>query len=96
MTAFLTLRLGDEQSLQNKATIAQYTASMLNKGTKNLNRQQLKDTLDKLKSQVNVGGGGNNTSINIESTKDNLPKVLAIVNDILKNPVFDEKEFACE
>lgn len=93
VTAFLTLRLGDEQSLQNKATIAQYTASMLNKGTKNLNRQQLKDTLDKLKSQVNVGGGGNNTSINIESTKDNLPKVLAIVNDILKNPVFDEKEF---
>ncbi len=93
VTAFLTLRLGDEQSLQNKATIAQYTASMLNKGTKNLNRQQLKDTLDKLKSQVNVGGGDNNTSINIESTKDNLPKVLAIVNDILKNPVFDEKEF---
>jgi zinc protease len=91
--ANITIRIGDEQSLQNKATISEYTASMLNKGTKNLNRQQLKDTLDKLKSQVNVGGGGNNISVNIESTKDNLPKVLAIVNDILKNPVFDEKEF---
>ncbi len=91
--ANITLRMGDEQSLQNKATISQYTASMLNKGTKTLSRQQLKDTLDKLKSQVNIGGGGNNVGISIESTKDNLPKVLAIVNDILKNPVFDEKEF---
>lgn len=91
--ANITLRLGDETSLQNKSTISQFTASMLNKGTKSMNRQQLKDTLDKLKAQVNVGGGGNSVNVSIESTKDNLPKVLAIVTDILKNPVFDANEF---
>ena len=91
--ANITLRIGDEQSLQNKATISQYTASMLNKGTKNLTRQQIKDTLDKLKSQVNVFGGGNNVNVSIESSKDNLPKALAIVTEILRNPSFDEKEF---
>ena len=89
----ITLRIGDEVSLQNKATIAQYTASMLNKGTKSMNRQQIKDTLDKLKAQVNIGGGGNSVSASIETTKDNLPKVLAIVTDILKNPTFDANEF---
>ncbi|CAH0996246.1 hypothetical protein EMA8858_02377 [Emticicia aquatica] len=91
--ANITLRIGDEQSLQNKLTISQFTAAMLNKGTKNMSRQQLKDTLDKLKAQVNVGGGGNSVSASIESTKENLPKVLAIVTDILKNPVFDANEF---
>jgi zinc protease len=91
--ANITLRIGDEQSLQNKQTISSFTASMLNKGTKNLNRQQIKDSLDKIKSQVFVGGGGNNIVVNIESNKENLPKALAIVTDILKNPVFDANEF---
>jgi zinc protease len=89
----ITLRIGDEQSLQNKSTIASFTASMLNKGTKTMSRQQLKDTLDKLKAQVNIGGGGNSVSASIETTKENLPKVLAIVTDILKNPTFDAEEF---
>ncbi len=89
----ITLRIGDEQSLQNKSTIAGFTASMLNKGTKTMSRQQLKDTLDKLKAQVNIGGGGNSVSASIETTKENLPKVLAIVTDILKNPTFDAEEF---
>ncbi|WP_435353478.1 M16 family metallopeptidase [Emticicia sp. SJ17W-69] len=91
--ANITLRIGDEQSLQNKSTVAGYTASMLNKGTKTMSRQQLKDTLDKLKAQVNIGGGGNSVSASIETTKDNLPKVLEIVTDILKNPTFDAEEF---
>ena len=91
--ANITLRIGDEQSLQNKSTIAQFAASMLNKGTKTMSRQQLKDTLDKLKAQVNIGGGGNSVNASIETTKENLPKVLAIVTDILKNPVFDADEF---
>ncbi|PLK44182.1 pitrilysin family protein [Emticicia sp. TH156] len=91
--ANIVLRMGDEQSLQNKQTIASFTASMLNKGTKTMSRQQIKDTLDKLKAQVFIGGGGNSVSLNIESNKENLPKALAIVNDILKNPVFDANEF---
>ncbi|WP_259015602.1 M16 family metallopeptidase [Emticicia fluvialis] len=91
--ANIVLRMGDEQSLQNKQTIASFTASMLNKGTKTMSRQQIKDTLDKLKAQVFIGGGGNSVSVNIESNKENLPKALAIVNDILKNPVFDANEF---
>lgn len=91
--ANIVLRMGDEQSLQNKQTMASFAASMLNKGTKNMTRQQIKDTLDKLKAQVFIGGGGNNVSVNIESNKENLPKAFAIVDDILKNPVFDANEF---
>jgi len=89
----LTLRLGDEKSLQNKSLISQFTASMLNKGTQHLSRQQLKDTLDKLKAQVNIGGGGNSVSASIETTKENLDKVLAIMIDMLRHPIFDANEF---
>ncbi len=89
----LTLRLGEEKSLQNKGLISQFTAAMLNKGTSNLSRQQLKDTLDKLKAQVIIGGSGNTVSASIEATKENLDKVLAITTDMLRHPIFDANEF---
>lgn len=88
----LNLRIGDENSLQNKAEIAQLAAAMLRRGTASKTRQQLNDELDKLQSQVNVYGYGQSVNISIESTKDNLGKVLALVNDMLHHPSFPQQE----
>ncbi|GAA4459578.1 pitrilysin family protein [Nibrella saemangeumensis] len=93
VNARMTLRVGDQKSLMNKATIASFTAAMLDKGTTNRTRQQIKDELDKLKAQVSVGGGSNNVNVNIKTTKENLPAVVRLVSDMLKNPVFDASEF---
>ncbi|MBC8154015.1 MAG: insulinase family protein [Bacteroidetes bacterium] len=89
----MTLRYGDVKTLANKGTASSLTASMLDKGTTKRTREQLKDELDKLKAQVNVYGGGNQTNVIIKTTKDNLPAVLAVVGDMLKNPTFDAAEF---
>jgi zinc protease len=89
----ISLRMGNEQTLQNKATIAELTASMLNRGTKTFTREQLKDTLNKLKAQVNVNGSAGVTSVTIQTVKENLPKVLTIVNEILHQPTFPQNEF---
>ncbi|QKZ14110.1 M16 family metallopeptidase [Spirosoma sp. KUDC1026] len=93
VNARLTLRYGDEKSLMNKAAIASLTAAMLDKGTTTRSRQQIKDELDKLKAQVNVYGSGNQVNANIKTTKENLPEVIRIVSDMLKNPVFNANEF---
>ena len=93
VNASITLRLGDEQSLQNKATISSFTASMLNRGTKTMSRQQVKDELDRLKARVNIFGSGQTVSVSIHTTKENLDAVLKIVTDQLKNPAFIDKEF---
>jgi len=93
VNARMTLRYGDVKSLMNKGTIADLTASMLDKGTTTRSRQQLKDEFDKLKAQVDVYGGGNQVNAIIKTTKENLPAVIKIVADMLKNPTFDANEF---
>ncbi len=93
VNARMTLRLGDEKSLMNKATIASLTASMLDKGTKSKSRQQIKDELDQLKARVNFFGGSNQAGASIETTRDNLPAVMNLVAEILKEPAFDANEF---
>jgi zinc protease len=94
VTAQIRLRLGDEKSLMNKSTVAGLTASMLERGTKTRSYQQIKDELDKLKARVFVYGGNQEANVQIETNKDNLPAVLKIVTDYLRNPIFPESEFA--
>ena len=84
----IRLRYGDEKSLMNQNIPARFTASMLERGTKTRSYQQIKDELDKLKARVYVYGYGQTATVQIEAEKDNLPAVLKIVDDYLKNPTF--------
>ncbi len=93
VNATMTFRYGDAKSLMNKASASSFTAQMLNKGTTTRTRQQIKDEFDRLKAQVNVFGGGNSAMVMIKTTKENLPDVMKVVADIMKNPVFDANEF---
>jgi zinc protease len=91
--ATLTLRIGDESSLQHKAALAQLTAQMMRRGTQSKTFQQLNDTLDKLKASVYFWGGGQAVNAYIETTKESLPTVLNLVNEMLRKPSFPENEF---
>lgn len=91
--AQVVLRHGTETSLTNKATISQYVSGMLSRGTTALTRQQVKDSLNKMKAQVTISGGGNNTTANIETVRDNFLPVLELVAQELKTPRFDVAEF---
>src|SRR5690606_34570660 len=92
VSAQMTVRFGDEQSLKNKGALPSLTASMLNKGTTNRTRQQIKDELDRLNARVGIVSSANQVTLSIETIKDNLPAVIKIVSDILKNPIFDGEE----
>jgi zinc protease len=91
--ANLTLRIGDEGSMQNKAALAQLTAQMLRRGTQSKTFQQLNDTLDKLKASVYFSGNGQTVNGWIETTKENLSAVLNLVKEMLRQPSFPESEF---
>ncbi len=92
VSAQLTFRFGDEQSLQNKGAIPSFTISMLNKGTTTRTRQQIKDEFDRLNARVVISGGANQATVSIETIRNNLPDVIKIVADIMKNPKFDPEE----
>ncbi len=89
----LTLRFGEEKALANKGTAAEFAASMLDKGTANKTRQQIKDELDRLKANVFIGGGAQQAFVNITTTRPNLPEVLKLLNEILTTPSFPADEF---
>ena len=89
----MTLRYGDARNLANKGTIGDITASMLDKGTSKLNRKEIQDAFDKLKANVRVGGGATSLSVSVETNRENLPAVMDLLAEILKDPVFPQEEF---
>jgi zinc protease len=93
VVAVLNLHFGDEKSLMNKSDIGAAAADQLMRGTTRHTREQLQDEFDKLKARVDVGGNAQGISVNIETTRENLPAVLTLVAEVLRQPVFDAKEF---
>lgn len=90
----IVLRQGTEKSLMNKGTISSLTVAMLSRGTTKLTREQVQDSLSKLKANVNIFGGGNNVVVRIETTRPNFLAVLNLVAQQLRSPRFDADEFA--
>ncbi|MDP1999216.1 MAG: pitrilysin family protein [Rhodoferax sp.] len=86
----ITLHFGDEKSLLGQDGIGGATAAMLNKGTRSLSRQQIQDQLDQLKAQVSFGGDATKAVVGIKTTRENLPGVIALVGDVLRNASFPE------
>jgi len=88
----LMFRFGDAKSLNGRSTAGEFAANMLNKGTSRHTRQQIKDEFDRLKANVNIFGSATLTSVNITTTHPNLPEVMKLVGEVLKDPSFPADE----
>lgn len=93
VVASLSLHFGDEKSLMNLDTAGQMAASMLMRGTAKRSRQQIQDELDKLKARMTVGGSSTGVTVTIQTVRENLPAVLALANEVLREPSFPQAEF---
>lgn len=93
VVAQMTLRYGDEKSLMNRATAARMAGGMLMRGTAKHTRQQIRDELDRLKARAFVFGGTTQAAVNIETTRENLPAVMRLVAEVLREPAFPASEF---
>ncbi len=88
-----TLRFGAEASLMHRATAADLAGSMLLRGTTTHTRQEIKDEFDRLQAQVSVSGDATSANMRIETTRENLPGVLRLLGEVLREPAFDSSEF---
>src|SRR5205085_8985955 len=94
VSAVVSLRLGNEKTLTNRGMAPNLTAQMLMRGTKSLNRQQLTDSLNKLKAKVAIApAGAGNVRATIETTRPTLAATLKLVGEMLRQPAFDAAEF---
>jgi zinc protease len=90
----LNLRWGTEKAVMGKEYPARFAGSMLLRGTKTKTRQQIQDAFDRLKARVSVDGGPTGASVSVETKRENLPEVLRLVAEVLREPAFDAQEFA--
>ncbi|MEW6213413.1 MAG: pitrilysin family protein, partial [Acidobacteriota bacterium] len=89
----MVFRFGDEKSLMNRGTAASLAGQMLMRGTARHTRAQIQDEFDKLKARVFLFGGPTSAQVGIETVRQNLPAVLRLVAEVLREPSFPEKEF---
>ena len=69
-------------------------AEMLARGTAKRSRQDIEDTLDKLRSKVTFNGAEARTSASAETYRKELPDTLRLVAEMLREPSFPETEYA--
>jgi zinc protease len=87
----MSIRMGNLESLSGLDGIPQGTIQMLTRGSEQFSRQAIRDELDELRSSMRIGGSRNAT-VSIESQRDRVVDVLAIIEDVLKNPTFPQNE----
>lgn len=86
------LDIGNLEALQNMSVIGDLTAGMLDRGTENYTRQELKTAFDELKASVRIYGGATGVTASVTTTKENLPKVVELLEEVFQKPVFDDEE----
>jgi zinc protease len=93
VNATIRLHVGNVDNLNGKDRTASFTGSMLMRGTRSRSRQDIEDEIARLQSSLNVGGGAGTFSATMRSTRENLPAVMALAFEILREPAFPENEF---
>jgi zinc protease len=89
----VTLHYGNEKSLQGITSATQFLGPLMVRGTKEHNRQQIQDELDKLKSRLTADGLIGDLTFRIETRRENLPAVLHLLREILRSPTLPADEF---
>ena len=101
--ASFRLRYGSEESLTGHTTAAELIPSLLMRGTRQRDYQQLRDDIDALQSTISFGGGGGRrgggggsagvASGSIVSDRAHFVEALQLLAEIMQQPAFEEEEF---
>ncbi len=83
-----TLQVGSIFEPAEKGGLSSFVASSLMRGTKNRDFDTLHETLEGLGASLGIGGGMHATSFNGKSLAEDLPTLLDLLSDSLRNPAF--------
>ena len=89
----MALHWGSLDQLKGKRGEAVLLGSMMMKGTTSLSHQSLQDSLNLLDASLNVNVGLSGAHLSFSVPKSNLPKLVDLMRDILRKPVFPQTEF---
>jgi zinc protease len=76
-----------------KAGLSNLVASMMNEGTKNKTPEQLEEAIGLLGASISVSSGNEDITISVSTMAKNFEKTIAIVEEMLLEPRWDEEQF---
>ncbi len=76
-----------------KAGLANLVATMLNEGTKNKTPEELEDAIGLLGASISVRAGNEDITVSVSSLTKNFEKTLALVEEMLLEPRWDQEQF---
>jgi len=104
----LHLRYGDPESLKGMVEAAEFLPELMLRGTKQLSRQQIQDTLNRYRARLSTGGGGGGggrrggggpgggpgqLALSIETQRGSLPAAIEVLRQVLREPTLPADEF---
>ncbi|MEX2114496.1 MAG: pitrilysin family protein [Pirellulales bacterium] len=89
----LVLRYGNMDSLKGYNVAAEFLPELMTRGTSKLTRQQIEDALDKNRANLSASGETGVLSFSVQTKRENLPAVLDLLRQILREPTLPQDEF---
>ncbi len=89
VSAALSFQYGTEQSKFGRAQACGYAGAMLMRGTKSKSREEIRNAITALRTNLSVGGGGGGIEVPVAG----LEPSLRLMAEILQEPRFDSAEF---
>lgn len=89
----MTLRYGNAQNLHGYESAAEFLPALMTRATKQLNRQELQDELDRRRTTLNGFGQTGEASFSVVTKRSELPAVLELLRAVLREPALPEDEF---
>lgn len=86
------VRAGSVFDTDETAGLADFTASMLNKGTNKRSWQEISELTESVGATVSASGGMEQSGISAKMLAKDFPQITEIVADILTNPAFPVEE----
>ena len=83
---------GDVYSPQANMMIADLTVAMLDKGTKNQSKFEISDKLETVGASISFSSGQHNVRFNTKCLKDDVPLVLNLLAEQLREPAFNKED----
>ncbi|HWR41280.1 MAG TPA: pitrilysin family protein [Patescibacteria group bacterium] len=90
----MQLHFGSAELLKNKALAGELAAAMLMRGTARHNRQEIENQLVRNHATLSVDGDATGVDVALRAPKEQLPAVLGLTAEVLRQPAFSETEFA--
>ena len=89
----LVIRGGHLLDPSDRPGAANLLASMMTEGTANRTPEELEEAIDMLGARIRVSGGEQSISINVNALSRNFAGTVALVEEILLEPRWDEEQF---